>query len=192
MIEKLFKSKIKTALVVLGFGIVVGVYSLYDFVGEEQISLQSQVQQKEQQIGQLKEELERVRSFAQNIPAVKQAFREQSLQLESVLEFIPRNLELSGILRKLNMLAQNSGVEIISFKPQKDEQDLGFFKSTTIDLTLKGSFTQSLVFFDQVSKLKRVLNFETLKMTGNPADKKTSTHVLETVVKMKAYRLSET
>lgn len=192
MIEKLFKSKIKTALVVLGFGIVVGVYSLYDFVGGEQISLQSQVQQKEQQIGQLKGELERVRSFAQNIPAVKQAFREQSLQLESVLEFIPRNLELSGILRKLNMLAQNSGVEIISFKPQKDEQDLGFFKSTTIDLTLKGSFTQSLVFFDQVSKLKRVLNFETLKMTGNPADKKTSTHVLETVVKMKAYRLSET
>jgi Tfp pilus assembly protein PilO len=68
---------------------------------------------------------------------------------------------------------------------------MGFFKSTTIDLTLRGSFTQSLVFFDQVSKLKRVLNFETLKMTGNPEDKKTSTHVLETVVKMKAYRLSE-
>jgi|688.fasta_scaffold88357_3 Tfp pilus assembly protein PilO len=191
MIEKLFKSKIKTALFVLGMGIVFGVYSLYDFVGGEQATLQSQVQQKEQQIGQLKGELERVRAFAQNIPAVKQAFREQSLQLESVLEFIPRNLEIAGVLRKLNMLAQNSGVEIISFRPEKSEQDMGFFKSTTIDLTLRGSFTQSLVFFDQVSKLKRVLNFETLKMTGNPEDKKTSTHVLETVVKMKAYRLSE-
>jgi len=191
MIEKLFKSKIKTALFVLGLGIVFGVYSLYDFVGGEQVVLQSQVQQKEQQIGQLKGELERVRAFAQNIPAVKQAFREQSLQLESVLEFIPRSLEIAGVLRKLNMLAQNSGVEIISFRPEKTEQDMGFFKSTTIDLSLRGSFTQSLVFFDQVSKLKRVLNFETLKMTGNPADRKTSTHVLETVVRMKAYRLSE-
>jgi Tfp pilus assembly protein PilO len=189
--KELLKNKLMTAVVIVALGFLYGGYQIYDFSEVEGLSLSNSLEQSKRDLDSLKSELVKVKAFAGNIPAVKQAFREQSLQLEAVLDSIPRSLELSPLLRKLNLLAQNSGVEIGSFRPDKSESDSGFFKSIGLEINIRGGFLPTLVFFDQVSKMKRVMNFEEIKMRVMNQNKEEAVPVLETNVKLKAFRLGD-
>lgn len=187
----LLKNKLMTAIFVVALGFAYGAYQLYDFSQGEGEALNRSLAEATKDVDNFKSNLVKVKTFAENIPAVKQAFREQSLQLEAVLDSIPRSLELSSLLRKLNLLAQNSGVEIGSFRPEKEEADAGFFKSVGLELNVRGGFLPTLVFFDQVSKMKRVMSFEGIKMRGNGNNKENMAPVLETSVNLKAFRLGD-
>lgn len=190
--KRLLKNKVGTSVLILISGFLYGGYTLYDFWEGAAIQWRNELQTEQQSIEQLKAELQKVKSFADNIAAVKQGFREQSLQLESLLESIPRAFELNPLLKKLNVLAQSTGIEIVSFKPQKEEQDSGFFKALPIELSLRGPFVSTLVFFDQISKLKRVVSFEDIKMSSVQKSKdEPSVFIAETSVKMNAFRLSD-
>lgn len=142
-------------------------------------------------------ELKRLQDFARNIETIKQELKELNLQLESALEHMPRQFNLSGLLRKLTMLAQNSGLELFTFKPStsEDRGDGNFYATMTIDFTLRGTFTQILLFLDQVSRLKRIINAEELKMSmqgeGNSPGTKTSSSILTVAAKVRTYRFSE-
>ena len=189
--KELLKNKLMAAAAIVALGFLYGGYELYEFSQGESASLESSVDQTKKDLEGLKSELVKVKAFASNIPAVKQAFREQSLQLEAVMDSIPRNLELSPLLRKLNLLAQSSGVEIGSFRPDKNEVDAGFFKSVNLEINVRGGFLPTLVFFDQVSKMKRVMNFDEIKMRVLNPNKEEAMPILETNVKLKAFRLGD-
>ena len=178
---------------VLAAGIGYAVYDFYEFQIVPVAKAASEVKQSQTKIAELKSEVERVQRFAENIPAVKQAFREQSLQLDSVLESIPRTTDLTSLLRKFTLLAQNTGVELISFKPGEQEENSGFFKSTSVELNLRGAFIPTLVFFDQVSKLKRVVTVDVIRLNAikNPVGTGAGPLVADTFVKLKTYRLAD-
>ena len=82
-------------------------------------------------------------------------------------------------------------MEIGSFRPDKSESDSGFFKSIGLEINIRGGFLPTLVFFDQVSKMKRVMNFEEIKMRVMNQNKEEAVPVLETNVKLKAFRLGD-
>lgn len=183
-----------SALLILVGGAIYGAYSFSEFINGQAKSMSEEITNMDREISSLKGELNRIKKFAENIPAVKQSFREQSLQLDSVLESIPRSFEFNTLLKRFNLLAQNAGVEVASFRPQSGESEQGYFKSATIDLNIKGGFVPTLVFLDQISKLKRVVAFDEIRMTvtrgaATPGKETSST---DTVVKLRAYRLSDT
>ena len=186
------KDKLKLAifLVVGGFGL--GAYLFYDFVTGERIELEKKNQAQVAELETLKSELSRVKSFAENIQNVKQEFRELNLQLESVLEYLPRTANFASLLRKMNMVADNSGVKIMGFKPGSEEKTDTFYSTARIELAIKGPFNQSLMFFDQLSRLKRIVNIESIKMTGpGNGTPGANTGALDTLVSLQTYRLAE-
>ncbi len=190
----ILKNKVRNSLAVLMIGIFFGGYEFYDFQTGVANQMSAEVVQVESQINELRSEVDRVKRFAENIPAVKQAFREQSLQLESVLESIPRTTDLTGLLRKFTLLAQGTGVELVSFKPENKEDATGFFKSTSVELNIRGAFIPTLVFFDQVSKLKRVVTFDVIRLSAikNPLNTRPGAPLVsDTFAKLKTYRLSD-
>ncbi|MFM8270290.1 MAG: type 4a pilus biogenesis protein PilO [Pseudomonadota bacterium] len=187
------RNKVTSAILILIGGAIYGGYSLTEFLNGQAQSMSQELNSMDRDTANLKSELSRIKKFADNIPAVKQSFREQSLQLESVLESIPRSFEFSILLKKFSLLAQNAGVEILSFRPQSGEQEQGYFKSTMIDLSLKGGFISTLVFLDQLSKLKRVVGFDEITMNAQRGsdDKSKGTVISATNVKLRAYRLGD-
>jgi hypothetical protein len=192
--KAILRNKVMSALLILIGGAIYGAYSFSEFTSGPAQSMSQEIAGMDREISSLKSELTRIKKFAENIPAVKQSFREQSLQLESVLESIPRSFEFNILLKKFNLLAQSAGIEIAGFRPQSGEQDQGYFKSATIDLSLKGGFVPTLVFLDQVSKLKRVVAFDEIKMNVQraAASQGKETHSSDTSVKIRAFRLSDT
>jgi len=180
-------------LVVLG-GFGYGAYEYYDFTTVDVPAMEQERQGLEGQFAAKQGEYNQLKDFAQNIETIKQELRELNAQLESALEHMPRSFNLSGLLRKLTMLAQSSGVELSTFKPTKSEarSDSGFYSTISIDFDLRGSFTQNLVFFDQLSRLKRIINIDSLKMSAKEVSgAKTGTVLVDTQGSIRTYRFME-
>jgi type IV pilus assembly protein PilO len=197
------KSKYTIAAILIVLGVVYAVYQFYGFYNDELPKIQAKRIAAETELNNRENELRRLKNFAQNIESVKQELRELNLQLESALESMPRTFNLSGLLRKLSLLAQNSGVDLATFKPRAPTNDTNptaaaakeknFYSTITIDFTMNGSFTQTLVFFDQMTRLKRIININSLKMRNSPVQgvNKAAVSNVFTEATIETYRFSE-
>lgn len=190
------KSKLILAFLFLAGGFGYAAYEYYDFTTTEIPQMEAQRSEVERKFASKQQEYNRLKEFAQNIETIKQELRELNLQLETAQEHMPRQFNLSGLLRKLTMLAQNSGVELSSFRPAKQEArgDGTFYSTINIDFEMRGTFTQCLVFFDQVSRLKRIVNIESLKMVVRDTSSSTRSNnglVSETTGQIRTYRFTD-
>ncbi len=161
------KSKIPIALAMVVFAAGGSYYYFDEFKTTEEADLIRANQSLQSDIDQKTSELTRLRDFQMNIERVKQELRELNNQLEFALEHMPRTFNLSFLLKRFTELAQNSGVELSSFKPKKgvDSQGHGAFYSTiSVDFEVKGTFVHTLQFLDQMARLKRIINVETLRL----------------------------
>jgi type IV pilus assembly protein PilO len=191
----LFKSKKNIAIGLVVFGFLYAMYDLYCFRTGEVPRMESESAKLSNEITTRKGELRRLQIFAQNIETVKQDLKELNVQLEAALEYMPRSFNLSNLLRKLTLLAQNSGVELPTFKPKKAEEKKGaaFYSTVSIDFDLQGTFSQTLVFLDQLSRLKRIVNVERLSMKTivDKDHERTGTALAQTSATIRTYRFSE-
>lgn len=195
--------KLKMAVIVFGFGVLWGGYEFYDFYSTNQTVMEQQERATKEKLDIARNEMIKLRKFAEGIVEIKARLKKTNAEFEEALEFIPRTLDLSKLLARLNVLARNSGIEIESFKPNKEvAQDSNnaadnnaFFQSMTMELRLRGGFSQTVMFFDQVSRLKRILNVESLKMTPEAKDEKkggvSPVTMVATSVILKTYRFSQ-
>ena len=191
--------KLKLAAIILGLGVVWGGYEFYDFNSGDQVKLQREEETKAQAVNGSKIELSKLKNFAEGIKEIKTSLKKTNAEFEDALEFIPRNLDLSKLLAKLNVLARNSGIELDSFKPLKEEAakagTKSFYQTVNLEIQLRGGFSQTVMFLDQISRLKRIINVETLKMTVGSVDTARLPSSLpipvNTVINLKTYRFAE-
>ena len=187
------KNKIQIAAAIIVFGIAAGGYFLYDFMSGELVTLTRAKEAKEKELITLQTEYTQLQSFATNIQAIKQEFKELNVQLQAALEYMPRTFSLSSLLRKMTMVADNSGIEMLNFKPKTEEtKDGPFYAGLEIDFNLKGTYAQTLVFFDQLSRLKRIVNIQSIRVavSSNSTSKYGAT-LADSSVSIKTYRFTE-
>ncbi len=145
---------------VVAMGFAYTAYEFYGFYSEEVPNLVQQRTALEGEFAQKQSEYQRLRSFVQNIESIKGELRELSQQLKTALEYMPPEFKLAELLRRLTALAQNSGVELVQFLPEAGETrpEGSFYATTNIGFEVHGAFAQCLLFLDQVSRLKRIIN----------------------------------
>lgn len=194
------KAKLLLALVIFLSGAGFGGYEYYEFITTEVPQFELEQEAIKKKIMAKQADYNRLKGFAQNIEIVKQELRDLNLQLESALEHLPKTFNLAALLRKLTAIAQNSGVELASFRPEKNETrgEGQFFSSIKIDFDIKGTYAQSLLFFDQLTRLKRIVNLETLKMTSREVSSNSASNankgtaaVAELTGSIRTYRFTE-
>lgn len=149
-------------------GAVYGAYLYYSFSSEQLPKMENERAARASMLSKKQTELKRLREFAQNIEAIKLKLRELNLQLEAALETMPKNYNLSALLRRLAILATNSGVELQSFVPAAavDRPAGAFYETLDVSFNMSGSFTETLVFLDQISRLKRLMKIQEITFTS--------------------------
>ena len=175
-------------------GLGVAGYQFHEFQSNDVPRMENEIAKLEADVSQKQAEIRTLQEFAMNIENIKLELRELNVQLEAALEHMPRGYNLSGLLRKLTMIAQNSGIDLASFKPKRSEErgEGAFYSTILIDCDLRGTFTQTLVFLDQVSRLKRIVNVETLKFKpAEGAPQRSGAIVTQTQVSLRTYRFAE-
>lgn len=111
---------------------------------------------REQQL-QLQRKLAEVRSVASNEERVKQEIEALERKLAVALRQLPDEKELPVLLTDITSLGKNAGLDFKAFRPQPEFQR-DFYAEVPIELEFTGEFHDIATFFDEVSRLPRIVN----------------------------------
>src|SRR5690606_19945040 len=111
-------------------------------------------------------QLRRLKKFSENIEQIKKELKELNIQFNTAKERMPSEFDLSSLLRQLTQIAKSSGVELRDFNPDSQEKRPpgAFYATTMINFDVTGPYTQCLVFYDQITRLKRIINLDSIDM----------------------------
>jgi type IV pilus assembly protein PilO len=113
---------------------------------------------------QLQRKLAEVRSVASNEERVKQEIEELERKLAVALRQLPDDKELPVLLTDVTSLGKNAGLDFKAFRPQP-EFKREFYAEVPIELEFTGNFHDIASFFDEVSRLPRIVNIGELDIT---------------------------
>lgn len=111
---------------------------------------------REQQL-QLQRKLAEVRSVASNEERVKQEIAELERKLAVALRQLPDDKELPVLLTDVTSLGKTAGLDFKAFRPQPEFRR-EFYAEVPIEVEFTGSFHDIASFFDEVSRLPRIVN----------------------------------
>jgi type IV pilus assembly protein PilO len=113
---------------------------------------------------QLQRKLSEVRTVAGNEEAVKAEIEALERKLEVALRQLPDSKELPVLLTDITSLGKNAGLDFKAFRP-REELRRDFYAEVPIDIEFVGDYHDVAVFFDEVSRLPRIVNIGELDVS---------------------------
>jgi type IV pilus assembly protein PilO len=107
---------------------------------------------------------------AANLPKLQQELGELDVRLKEAIAQLPSKKEIADLLSSVAAKAQESGLDINLFRP-KPESYKDFYAEIPVDINIKGTFHNVIIFFDAIGRLTRLINidnvgFKNPKVTG--------------------------
>lgn len=156
-LSKLPRSQRIAILVALAAS-VVGLYAYLLYLPASETLARLNTQELE-----LQRKLNEVRSIAANLPAFQARLTELEGELKTALRELPNSKELPGLLTDISSRGKNAGLEFKAFRP-KDEIPRDFYAEVPIEIEFNGGYHDIARFFDDLSKLPRIVNVADLKI----------------------------
>jgi len=126
---------------------------------------------------QLQRRLNEVRSVAANVDKFQAEIGELERKLQIALRQLPDSKQLPVLLTDVNTLGKTSGLEMKAFRPGP-EVKRDFYAEVPIEIEFVGRFHDVARFFDEISKLPRIVNINQLDVKIDDES------ALETVLKV--------
>jgi len=139
-------------LIVLGLG--------YYLDTSDQVS---ELESKQSKETQLIEEFKTKYKKAANLQAYRDQMAEMQETFKGLLQQLPRNTEIPGLLDEISYAATGAGVELISHK-YLDEVKKEFYIEKPIQILATGSYHQIADFVSRVSGLPRIVTLHDFKI----------------------------
>ncbi|MFQ5458248.1 MAG: type 4a pilus biogenesis protein PilO, partial [Myxococcota bacterium] len=111
------------------------------------------------QLAQLQVQLAENRTLAADLPRFKEELTRLDNELTEALRQLPNDKELPVLLTDITTLGKNAGLEFKSFIPQPEVKK-GFYAEVPINIALNGGFHELAKFFDELSRLDRIVNVQ--------------------------------
>ena len=112
----------------------------------------------------LQRKLSSVRIIAGNLGAFEIEIERLEIKLKKVLRQLPNEKQLEVLLTDISNLGKTAGVEIHSFQ-RKEEVLHDFYAEVPISIQIEGEYHDIGKFFELLSKLKRIVNMGSLKIS---------------------------
>ena len=138
--------------------IVVGVYGYFMYM-----PARTQLATSQEQVLQLQRKLSEVRAVASNEEAIKEEIATLEQKLAVALRQLPDSKELPVLLTDVTSLGKNAGLEFKAFRPGT-EITKAFYAEVPIDIEFTGEYHDIATFFDEVSRLPRIVNIGELSV----------------------------
>jgi len=125
--------------------------------------LQSQVQK-------LTSDFEEQKKIAVTLPKFKREAQELEQLFNAALKELPDKKEIPSLLMNISQMAQESGLQITLFQPQK-ENAMEFYEEIPVKIKLSGGYHELALFFDKVANLSRIVNIKDLTISDANIDR---------------------
>ena len=111
-----------------------------------------------------KDQLSRVRQVEKNLREFKAKLKETEIKFKKALQLLPDKEEIPTLLSSISNIGASSGLEFILFQPQ-NEIPRNFYAEIPLKLEITGPYHNVASFFDQLSRLSRIVNVGNVQMT---------------------------
>jgi type IV pilus assembly protein PilO len=163
-------SGIKQWAAVLAGGLVVTAalyFTLYRSQSQKNTTAQHALEDKVRENNELESYRPRLKQMEQQLAELKQ-------QLEIEQRIVPDDKQVDSFMTMMSAEAQKAGVEIRRYKAE-DNKPQQYYTEVPFDMELDGPYYSMLNFYDRISKLERIVNISNLLVatTRNPQGAKT-------------------
>ncbi len=138
-------------------GIIVLMLGLYWYIFFQ--SKQQELAAANGKLVQMQNQLAEDRTLAADLPRFKAELKRLQAELDQALRQLPNNKELPVLLTDITTLGKNAGMEFKSFIPQAEVKK-EFYAEVPINIELVGGFHELATFFDQLSRLDRIVSIK--------------------------------
>jgi type IV pilus assembly protein PilO len=83
------------------------------------------------------------------------------MQLKKAVAELPNQKQIAALLTHISAKAQEAGLNVILFRPRTENLQ-EFYAEVPVDITVKGSFHNTVSFFDAVGRLDRLVNIDNI------------------------------
>jgi type IV pilus assembly protein PilO len=103
------------------------------------------------------------KALSANLPKLKKELQEWDAKLKAAVAQLPDRKEIPDLLSSLSTKAREAGLEILLFRPRA-ENFQEFYAEIPVDIVVRGGFFNAVTFFDEVGKLKRLVNIDNIDL----------------------------
>ena len=114
---------------------------------------------------QLKKQLQEAKSKAANKEQFEQELAEAKMKFDETAVLLPKDKEIPKLLKDISALGRNAGLDFLTFKPLADIPK-DFYAELPVSINVRGPYHNMGFFFDQVSKLERIVSVTNIKMSS--------------------------
>jgi len=108
------------------------------------------------------------KTIANNLNSYKQRLEKLEQDLALALTELPQDAQIDELLRQLNDVGKKAGLTITGVQPgDEGSGPQEFIAKIPIAMTVTGSYEEIAVFFESVSKLRRIVNINDISL-GTP------------------------
>jgi type IV pilus assembly protein PilO len=176
------KPGVKTAIVVLIILIPVAVFYFAFFQANSE-----KIAGLEAKEVSMQRALEEVKAKAANLAKFEKELEEAKLIFETAAVLLPNEKEIPQLLKDISSLGRTAGLDFLTFKPLADIPK-DFYAEIPVTINVRGPYHNMGFFFDQVSKLERIVTVSNVKM-GSPK-KEAGEMLLKSDCRLVTYRFT--
>jgi type IV pilus assembly protein PilO len=96
--------------------------------------------------------------------------KEAEAQFKTTMVALPDKKEIPSLLSAISQSGNEAGMDFLLFEP-KPEVVKDFFAEIPVNIKIRGTFPNLMIFFDKISRLYRIVNLKDIKITGDDKDK---------------------
>jgi type IV pilus assembly protein PilO len=152
------KVKLGITVVLVLLPIIVFYFSYYKPKAQKIETLSNQKVSLEQQLQEVKQKAANLAKFEKELEEAETKFLETAALL-------PKQKEIPKLLKDISALGRNAGLDFLTFKPLADIPK-DFYAEIPITINVRGPYHNMGYFFDQVSKLERIVSVSNVKMSS--------------------------
>jgi len=150
----------KKLLIMVGILCVITGLYFYAFFNPRQEELKVLKDDLNKQI----KELNQSKAITRDLKKFKEQAEALNVELAKALTQLPNEKEIPEILKNITSLGKESNLEFTLFRP-KPEEPQQFYAKVPIELIVLGSYHNTGIFFDKISKLPRIINVVDFNMS---------------------------
>lgn len=151
---------------------------LVAYILQFQIPMNTQIKNLEQVLSGLHAKIQDNDNKIRNLDELKKEVKTLQMRLAELTEQLPPESEVSGLLRQIQNLVNQSGLVLKLWRPEKRRTHAsGLYEEIPITLSLTGGYHNTAILFDRIRTLPRIVNVLNIKMGGAKVAKDGSVNI---------------
>lgn len=113
----------------------------------------------------LVKQIQTVKLKAADLEKFEKELKDAEEQFLASAALLPKEKEIPKLLKDISALGRNAGLDFLTFKPLADIPK-DFYAEIPVTINVRGPYHNMGYFFDQVSKLTRIVSVTNVKMSA--------------------------